>query len=142
MMVVVLIIAILIAVALPTFLSARQRAQDRQAQATLRNALTAEKTYYADALTFTASAGEISSVQGYLIWVNAAPADARLSQVAVGTAGSGNTVRVWMESLSGSNDDFCISEVANQGTFYKASAGCFADPTLSPLTSGWRTGGF
>ncbi|GIU99645.1 MAG: hypothetical protein KatS3mg014_1261 [Actinomycetota bacterium] len=38
LMVVVLIIGILIAIALPTFLGARQRAQDRAAQSDLRNA--------------------------------------------------------------------------------------------------------
>src|SRR6185436_6102467 len=39
LMVVVLIIGILIAIALPTFLGARNRAQDRAAQSSLRNAL-------------------------------------------------------------------------------------------------------
>src|SRR5438105_12593727 len=37
LMVVVLIIAILIAIAIPTFLGARQRAQDKQAQSNIRN---------------------------------------------------------------------------------------------------------
>ena len=44
----VLIIAILIAIAIPTFLGARKRAQDRAAQSDLRNGLTAEKTFYTD----------------------------------------------------------------------------------------------
>ena len=48
LMVVVLIIAILIAIAIPTFLGARQRAQDRAAQSNVRNALTAEKTFFTD----------------------------------------------------------------------------------------------
>src|SRR4051795_12475232 len=52
LMVVVLIIAILIAIAIPTFLGARQRAQDRAVQSNLRNALTAEKTYYTDNQTY------------------------------------------------------------------------------------------
>ena len=47
-MVVVLIIGILIAIALPTFLGARQRAQNRAAQSSLRNALVAAKTSYTD----------------------------------------------------------------------------------------------
>src|SRR5437763_8482530 len=38
----------LLAIAIPTFLGARSRAQDRAAQSNLRNALTAEKTYYTD----------------------------------------------------------------------------------------------
>ena len=41
LMVVVLIIGILIAIALPTFLGARTRAQNRAAQSDLRNALVA-----------------------------------------------------------------------------------------------------
>jgi type IV pilus assembly protein PilA len=48
LMVVVLIIAILIAIAIPTFLGARGRAQDRSAQSNGRNALTAAKTVYSD----------------------------------------------------------------------------------------------
>ena len=48
LMVVVLIIGILIAIALPTFLGARTRAQNRAAQSDLRNALVAAKTLYTD----------------------------------------------------------------------------------------------
>jgi type IV pilus assembly protein PilA len=48
LMVVVLIIAILLAIAIPTFLGARERANDRAAQSSLRNALTAAKTLYTD----------------------------------------------------------------------------------------------
>src|SRR2546423_2608142 len=48
LMVVVLIIGILIAIALPTFLGARQRAEARAAQSSVRNALVAAKTAYTD----------------------------------------------------------------------------------------------
>ena len=48
LMVVVLIIGILIAIALPTFMSARARASDRAAQSDLRNALTAARTCFGD----------------------------------------------------------------------------------------------
>jgi type IV pilus assembly protein PilA len=53
LMVVVLIIAILIAIAIPTFLGLRERAQDRAAQAELRDGLTAAKAYYTDDETYT-----------------------------------------------------------------------------------------
>ncbi len=43
LMVVVLIIAILVAIAIPTFLGQRETAQDRAAQSNLRNALATEK---------------------------------------------------------------------------------------------------
>lgn len=48
LMVVVLIIAILLAIAIPTFLGARERAQDRAAQSNLRNAYTAAKAVFTD----------------------------------------------------------------------------------------------
>src|SRR5438045_5448568 len=48
LMVVVLIIGILIAIALPTFLGARTRAQDRAAESSLRNAVAAAKTSFTD----------------------------------------------------------------------------------------------
>lgn len=48
LMVVVLIIGILIAIALPTFLGARNRANDKAAQSTLRNGLAAAKTCFTD----------------------------------------------------------------------------------------------
>ena len=54
-MVVVLIIAILIAIAIPTFLGARQRANDRAAQSSLRNALTAAKTSFTDTGDYAAA---------------------------------------------------------------------------------------
>jgi type IV pilus assembly protein PilA len=52
LMVVVLIIGILIAIALPTFLGARNRANDKAAQSGLRNALAAAKTCFTDADTY------------------------------------------------------------------------------------------
>jgi type IV pilus assembly protein PilA len=48
LMVVVLIIAILIAIAIPTFLGAKSRAQDKAAQSNLRNGITAAKTVFSD----------------------------------------------------------------------------------------------
>jgi type IV pilus assembly protein PilA len=53
LMVVVLIIGILIAIALPTFLGARNRANDKAAQSGLRNALAAAKTCFTDADAYT-----------------------------------------------------------------------------------------
>ena len=52
LMVVVLIIGILIAIALPTFLGARNRANDKAAQSGLRNALVSAKTCFTDADTY------------------------------------------------------------------------------------------
>jgi len=56
LMVVVLIIAILIAIAVPTFLGARSKAQARQVQSNLRNAFSAEKTAFTDNQAYVAAA--------------------------------------------------------------------------------------
>src|SRR6266487_7117164 len=68
LMVVVLIIAILIAIAIPTFLGARKRAQDKQAQSNIRNALTAEKTFYVDKQVYTQTATDLTPIESSLVF--------------------------------------------------------------------------
>src|SRR5688572_21150796 len=68
-MVVVLIIAILIAIAIPTFLGARTRAQDRQAQSNLRNAFAAEKVVYTDDQAYTETDTALTAVEPSLSYV-------------------------------------------------------------------------
>src|SRR5947209_9143705 len=55
LMVVVLIIGILIAIALPTFLGARTRAQNKAAESDLRNGLVAAKTMFTDNSSYAAA---------------------------------------------------------------------------------------
>ena len=70
LMVVVLIIGILIAIALPTFLGARTRAQNRAAQSDLRNALVAAKTIYTDNSSYAgATAAGLAVVEPSLTYV-------------------------------------------------------------------------
>lgn len=52
LMVVVLIIGLLLAIAMPTFFGARQRAQDRASQSSIRNGVTAAQVIYADDETY------------------------------------------------------------------------------------------
>ena len=72
LMVVVLIIGILVAIALPTFLGARERAQNRAAQSSLRNALVAAKVAYTDDSNYAGadSAAELTAIEpalGYVV---------------------------------------------------------------------------
>src|SRR6059036_438805 len=62
LMVVVLIIGILIAIALPTFLGARTRAQNKAAQSSVRNGLSAAKTVFTDADSFPATATMVTKL--------------------------------------------------------------------------------
>src|SRR5437870_1494518 len=64
LMVVVLIIGILIAIAIPTFLGARARAQDRAAQSSLRNTITAAKTIYTDKEDYTDADAGVNNAGG------------------------------------------------------------------------------
>src|SRR4051794_12819097 len=68
LMVVVLIIAILLAIAIPSFLGARGKAQDRAAQSNVRNALTAEKTYFTDQQAYTATATALTAIEPSLAY--------------------------------------------------------------------------
>src|SRR5262249_45805585 len=70
LIVALLIIAILIATAITPFRGARQRGQDRTAQSDLRKGLTAEKTVYTDAQTYstdTTTAG-LKGIESSLNW--------------------------------------------------------------------------
>ena len=120
-MVVVLIIAILIAIAIPTFLGARQRAQDRAAQSDLRNGLTAEKTAYTDASTYSTAA--------QMVTLNIEPSlNTRLWNLPIAGANvtvSPDTFSVCLSETSKSNTIFAILDIstgASAGTYYAKGA--------------------
>jgi type IV pilus assembly protein PilA len=71
LMIVVLIIGILVAIALPTFLGARARAQDRAAESSIRNALSAGRVIFSDNEDYSkATIPALASVEGSLNWVD------------------------------------------------------------------------
>ncbi len=112
LMVVVLIIAILIAIAIPTFLGLRARAQDRAAQSNLRNGLTTAKAFYTDGETytgFTAASGAPQAIEPSLTWVDGVPAN-------VGEVGIAPPAdqQVMMRAVSASGESFCIAD-SSQG---------------------------
>ncbi len=87
LMVVLLIIAILMAIAIPTFLGARNTANARSSQSNLTNALTAEQTYWTNNQSFSATPSALAGIESSLTW----------STTAATTEG-GNTVTVTMSS--------------------------------------------
>ncbi len=126
-MVVVLIIGILIAIALPTFLGARTRAQNRAAQSDLRNALVGAKTLYTDNSTYAgATAAGMAVVAPELApFVNVASTTAAPS-VSVITAPSAT---LWGEArMSASGTCYGMKETSASGTYYiSALATCTGD---------------
>ncbi len=134
LMVVVLIIAILIAIAIPTFLGARTRAQDRAAQSNLRNALTAEKTYYTDTQAYTAVTASLDAIEPQLKY-NGDTIPANDNEIYV--SASGGTVILGTKSASGTC--FYIKDVATgsgPGTFY-AKGSCTLPSTTAVTGASW-----
>jgi len=132
LMVVVLIIAILMAIAIPTFLGARQKAQDRAAQSDLRNGLMAAKVFYVDGETYLSTniAGTITAYEALepsIDFGTLAQASTSVVGVSVATA---STVVLVKESSSGTW--FCIADdTAGGGTTYDSGANSAAINTLS-----------
>jgi type IV pilus assembly protein PilA len=136
LMVVVMIIAILIAIAIPQFMGARSRADDRATQSDLRNGLTAEKSVYTDTQTYYLSSIAVQNAEPSLHW-----GTTLLVQVGMNTDPN-DTVCLSEKSASGSwfaiGDIAESSGVAQNGTYFTKAA---ADPcTTDPATiAGWAT---
>ena len=126
LMVVVLIIGILVAIALPTFLGARERAQNRAAQSSLRNALVAAKTMYTDVSDYatadeTAGTG-LDSVEPSLTYVGSAAVSAAPTTVSVDPFQTNSANDSWAAAaMSESGTCYWILDVSTDpgaGTFY------------------------
>src|SRR5882672_5728039 len=104
LMVVVLIIAILIAIAIPTFLGARSRAQDKQAQSNLRNALVTEDEFYTDNQAYSATNATMKALEPQLDWGNPKADQAGV----VATLDAANDQTVILSSTSVSGTVFCL----------------------------------
>jgi type IV pilus assembly protein PilA len=133
LMVVVLIIGILIAIALPTFLGARQRAQNRAAQSGLRNALVAAKTSFTDVDSYVnATSANLGAIEPSLTYNGTAVASTGPTVVSVGpftTNGTGTNDSWSAAALSQSGTCYWIKDVATTpgaGTFYGSGATCTA----------------
>jgi type IV pilus assembly protein PilA len=134
LMVVVLIIAILIAIAIPQFLGARGRAQDAAAKSNLRNALTAEKTSYTDTQAYTNTLATLQGIEPSLTWEQGTPTASNNVGVAVGTANSVAGQLVCLEAHSNSGNVFAIADIAvgtNAGTYYNKGACSTTEGTVA-----------
>ena len=146
LMVVVLIIAILIAIAIPTFLGARQRAQDKQAQSNIRNALTTEKTYYVDNQKYTATAADLTAIEASLNF-SSVDASSRGVQPTLVTVGTDTAAGVCLESDSKSGSKFFLVDISSgsaAGTYYGKNQTCPASGDTAPsgfnqdASTGWK----
>jgi type IV pilus assembly protein PilA len=140
LMVVVLIMGILMAIAIPTFLSTRGSASDASAKANVTNAFTNEKSYYASNQIFVTAndAASGATLDNTLPWgtavgdvaavaVGATPPDSAVMIVDQSTSGTcfyqedsetGNSAYIGYAVLTGSNTTAC----AQPGAFTALAA--------------------
>jgi type IV pilus assembly protein PilA len=120
LMVVVLIIGILVAIALPTFLGARTRAQDRAAESSVRNALSAGRVIFSDEEDYTlATLPALGRVEGSLTWVDEVTPSSDPTTISRNTAGGVLT----LASYSKSGTCFFLRDEPPQNTLYGSLPG-------------------
>ena len=135
LMVVVMIIAVLIAIAIPSFLGFRASAQDRSAQSEVRNVLLAEKAFWLDNGDYTQTAADITAFEPNAL-VNADPT----LGVTLDLRGLDSDI-VCLTRTADSGNTFSIWESSTAGTFYGATDLTGADcPAAAP--AGYTQGGF
>jgi type IV pilus assembly protein PilA len=126
LMVVVLIIAILLAIALPTFLGAQNKAKDRSAQSSLRNTVVAAKSIFTDTQDYTsASTTALAAGEPELTFVATASSDPKT--VSVGTTATVFTAA----AASKSGMCFYIKDTSTAGTTFAKATGTSCLPTDS-----------
>jgi type IV pilus assembly protein PilA len=136
LMVVVLIIAILIAIAIPTFLGARQRAQDRAAQSNVRNGFTAEKTFFTDGQAYTDVAANMTAIEPSLTYTNTAGSLAATGTLVFlhATTVTTNNDTVVLGALSGSGKCFWLKDNTTTGTKYSTTNSPCSAPAAASIT--------
>jgi type IV pilus assembly protein PilA len=133
LMVVVLIIGILVAIALPTFLGARTRAQDKAAESNLRNAIAAGKTYFTDGDVYTGfNVAQGTAIEPSLGWTAAGTPLANQVVIQVVSA-----TTLELTTLSASGTFFCLADTSTAGTTFGKNAAYASIDTVAECTGGW-----
>ena len=135
LMVVVLIIGVLIAIALPTFLGARERAQNRAAQSSLRNTLVAAKVAYTDDSDFSGVSGtSLTAIEPALSYLQTDSTGPNVVSWAVDDVNVGDSQEFAVAAYSESGVCFYLSEVgvgAGAGTGYGSDTSATASDTCA-----------
>ncbi|MDH3539723.1 MAG: prepilin-type N-terminal cleavage/methylation domain-containing protein [Acidimicrobiia bacterium] len=144
LMVVVLIIAILVAIAIPTFLGQRKNAQDSAAKSNVRNALATEKAYFSVNQEFSADVDELAAIEPNLFKTNGTDASDDPVTATVATDTAGTAVAVCLTQQSDSGVHFAVWDGTTAGTTYyqSATAAPPACATAQPSGADWSTGGW
>jgi len=138
LMVVILIMGILAAIAIPTFLGARTSAQNKAAESDLRNLLTSESVAYTNTQAY---ANNTALAQLDPAYTNQLVTNKTIS-VVPNTASGSTPASVCLYEQAASGTYFGIADVATgsgAGTYYYSSSTATALPTTCPFDS--TTGG-
>ena len=138
-MVVVLVIGILLAIGIPTFLGARERAQDRSAQTSLRTGQTSATVLFTDDTSFTdATTTALAASEPSLSWVAAGTASTDDSEVSVAFTTDGTE---WgAATMSASGTCYFIHLDSGAATTYGSTttaSNCTGTQALSASGTGW-----
>jgi type IV pilus assembly protein PilA len=123
--------------AIPTFLGARTRAQDRPAQASLRNALVAAKSIYTDTQSYaTAEGSGLTAVEPSLTYQAKGTASGGQNDISAdGTTTSSN---IWSAAaLSASGSCFWIKDDVATGTNYGTGGTCTGTAARAAAGAKW-----
>jgi type IV pilus assembly protein PilA len=134
LMIVVLIVGILIAIALPTFLGARRLSADRATQSELRTALAGALTYFAETRNWNGfDAAEAEIAEPNLTWMDGGdpPTDEISIQVNAGW-------ELLLVGRSSSGSYFCLAQVPSSPATVRGMGSTFvAVDTIAECTGGW-----
>jgi type IV pilus assembly protein PilA len=134
LIVVVLVIGVLLGIALPTYLGARERAQDRATQADLRAAYSAAKTFFQDQQSYVGfDKAEATNVEPSLTW--AVAKNTKPDRVAIHVPSS-DTIVLQIESAAGHG--LCIADTGTGSTTgVKVNGGNFNGVTACAAAPAW-----
>jgi type IV pilus assembly protein PilA len=151
LLVVIIIIAILAAIAIPTFLGQRQKAQDASAKSLVRNAMTAVESAYVDSRTYnfaddTILKGIEPSIKWTVVDADMVTGGATPTALVSSSAASANTVDYWGGAAHGTatTSIYAISTASESGNIFgvyvdKGTSGgtTFVKKISSAVSAGW-----
>lgn len=134
LMVVILVVGILMAIAVPTYLGARARAADRAIQTDMRTGLAAALAFFAERGNWDAfDATQAEAEEPRLTWVDGGPP--RQGEIAIHVHSGQQLLLV---GLSSSGTFFCLAQVATSPATSTGGDMAFGNvDTTAECTGGW-----